>query len=97
MAATVSLLRPATPTLLFAAVFTKNAFPGAPVVLGPSRLGQPALKLILISNTIANVCANSGGVADAERVCDALAQQRCLCDDAYVLPCSSDGASPSTR
>lgn len=52
----------------FAAVFTRNAFPGAPVIVGRGRLSQPELSAILINNKISNVCA-PGGVEASERVC----------------------------
>jgi len=56
------------PTADFAAVFTKNAFPGAPVIIGRRRLEEPALGAIVINNKISNVCA-PGGVEVAERIC----------------------------
>jgi glutamate N-acetyltransferase/amino-acid N-acetyltransferase len=56
------------PTPDFAAVFTKNAFPGAPVIIGRRRLHEPALGAIIINNKISNVCA-PGGEAAAEGVC----------------------------
>lgn len=53
----------------FAAMFTKNAFPGAPVIVGRNRLaGSPALGAIIVNNKISNVCA-PGGVEAAERIC----------------------------
>ena len=65
---TLTLVALDRPTPDFAAVFTKNAFPGAPVVIGRRRLGEPALGAIIINNKISNVCA-PGGEAAAERVC----------------------------
>jgi glutamate N-acetyltransferase/amino-acid N-acetyltransferase len=52
----------------FAAMFTRNAFPGAPVIIGRQRLKEPALGAILVNTKISNVCA-PGGVEAAERVC----------------------------
>ncbi|WP_043584791.1 bifunctional ornithine acetyltransferase/N-acetylglutamate synthase [Geminisphaera colitermitum] len=53
----------------FAAMFTKNAFPGAPVIVGRRRLAEsPALGAIIVNNKISNVCA-PGGVETAERIC----------------------------
>ena len=61
----------------WAAVFTKNKFPGAPISVGRSRLanGGP-LQAIVINNKVSNVCSGSpaGGVADAETVCAAVAK-----------------------
>ena len=56
------------PTPAFAAKFTRNAFPGAPVVIGRRRLACPALGAIVVNNKIANVCA-PGGMEAAERIC----------------------------
>ena len=55
------------PTPDFAAVFTRNAFPGAPVIVGRKRLGGPGLGAIIINNKISNVCA-PGGEAAAEQI-----------------------------
>ena len=65
---TLTLIALERPTTDFAAVFTRNAFPGAPVVIGRGRLGAPSLAAIIVNNKIANVCA-PGGVAAAERIC----------------------------
>ncbi len=61
------------PTTSFAAMFTRNAFPGAPVLVGRKRLAEPTLGAIVINNKISNVCA-PGGVETAERICAAAAQ-----------------------
>ncbi len=56
------------PSPAFAAMFTRNAFPGAPVIVGRKRLAEPALGAIVVNNKISNVCA-PGGVADSEAIC----------------------------
>jgi glutamate N-acetyltransferase/amino-acid N-acetyltransferase len=61
------------PSDAFAAMFTRNAFPGAPVIVGRARLAEPRLGAIVINNKISNVCAPDG-VATAERVCEAAAK-----------------------
>lgn len=58
------------PTPDFAAVFTRNAFPGAPVLIGRQRLAEPCLGAVLVNNKVSNVCA-PGGVAASERLCAA--------------------------
>ena len=84
---TVTLLALDTPTPSFAAMFTKNAFPGAPVVVGRQRLSEPNLSAIVINNKISNVCAPLG-VEAAERICQETA--RILgCSPREVLPCST--------
>ncbi len=84
---TLTLLALDQPTPEFAAVFTKNAFPGAPVIVGRQRLGEPTLGAIIVNNKISNVCA-PGGVAAAERVCAATARLLGLAPT-QVLPSST--------
>jgi glutamate N-acetyltransferase/amino-acid N-acetyltransferase len=75
------------PTPDFAAVFTKNAFPGAPVILGRRRLAEPTLGAILVNNKISNVCAPAG-VEASERLCRAVAERLGIAETA-VLPSST--------
>lgn len=75
------------PTPAFAALFTRNAFPGAPVIIGRTRLAEPTLGAVVINNKISNVCAPDG-VATAERVCAAAAAQLGL-SPRQVLPSST--------
>jgi glutamate N-acetyltransferase / amino-acid N-acetyltransferase len=84
---TLTLISLDRPTPDFAAVFTRNALPGAPVVIGRQRLGEPTLGAVLINNKIANVGAE-GGVQSAERLCAALAAPLGL-DAGQVLPSST--------
>jgi glutamate N-acetyltransferase/amino-acid N-acetyltransferase len=65
---TLTLIALERPTADFAAVFTRNAFPGAPILVGRERLQAPTLGAIVVNNKISNVCA-PGGVAAAERIC----------------------------
>ncbi|MDC7235039.1 MAG: bifunctional ornithine acetyltransferase/N-acetylglutamate synthase [Spirochaetales bacterium] len=55
------------PTESFAGVFTKNAFPGAPVRIGRRLLEETAVQGVLINNKISNVCTPQGE-DDAHRV-----------------------------
>ncbi len=84
---TLTLIALDAPTPDFAAVFTRNAFPGAPVLVGRRRLQAPRLGAILINNKISNVCA-PGGVEASEAVCAATAGLLGLSAD-EVLPCST--------
>jgi glutamate N-acetyltransferase/amino-acid N-acetyltransferase len=70
---TLTLLALDQPTTAFAALFTKNAFPGAPVIVGRKRLSEAALGAVIINNKISNVCA-PGGVEASEKICDATAR-----------------------
>ncbi len=75
------------PTENFAAVFTRNAFPGAPVIVGRQRLGAPSLGAIIINNKISNVCAPNG-VETAEKICAETARLLGL-DTNQILPSST--------
>ena len=62
------------PTSNYAALFTRNKFPGAPVKVGRQRLAARApLQGIVVNNKISNVCAAGGGVDASEEVCTAAA------------------------
>ena len=84
---TLTLIALDNPTPDFAAVFTKNAFPGAPVIVGRARLSEPTIGAILVNNKISNVCA-PGGVEASERLCGELAKQLGL-SAGQVLPSST--------
>lgn len=58
----------------FAAVYTANRFPGAPVAIGRDHPRSTAVRGVLINNKIANVCTPSGR-ADAERLLGALGRE----------------------
>jgi glutamate N-acetyltransferase/amino-acid N-acetyltransferase len=70
---TLTLIALDQPTADFAAVFTKNAFPGAPVIVGRKRLDEPKLGAIVVNNKISNVCA-PGGVEASEQLCASAAK-----------------------
>ncbi len=73
-----------TPT--FSAMFTSNAFPGAPVVVGRERLSAETVRGIVINNKISNVGVRSG-VDDAEAICAFVAK---------ALKCSQDEIFPAS-
>lgn len=84
---TLTLIALDQPSPDFAAVFTRNAFPGAPVIVGRRRLAEPHLGAILVNNKVSNVCA-AGGVEAAEQICAAAAGLLGLAPT-DVLPCST--------
>ena len=49
-----------SPTESFAGVYTRNQFPGAPVIIGRERLSEASTSGVLVNNRIANVCATGG-------------------------------------
>jgi glutamate N-acetyltransferase/amino-acid N-acetyltransferase len=84
---TLTLIALEQPTAAFAAMFTRNAFPGAPVIIGRKRLAEPTLGAIIINNKVSNVCAPNG-VETSERICAATAQALGF-TPGQVLPCST--------
>lgn len=84
---TLTLLVLDRPTADFAAVFTRNAFPGAPVIVGRKRLGEASLGAVIINNKISNVCA-PGGVETSEKICAETGRLLGLAAN-QVLPCST--------
>jgi glutamate N-acetyltransferase / amino-acid N-acetyltransferase len=84
---TLTLIALDRPAADFAAMFTRNAFPGAPIVVGRQRLAEPALGAIIVNNKISNVCA-AGGVEASERVCTETARLLKF-SPAQILPSST--------
>ncbi|MCC5023017.1 MAG: bifunctional ornithine acetyltransferase/N-acetylglutamate synthase [Candidatus Synoicihabitans palmerolidicus] len=84
---TLTLIALDQPTSDFAAVFTRNAFPGAPIILGRQRLAESSLGAIIINNKISNVCAPGGSDA-AEKISTATAAILGL-DSSQILPSST--------
>ena len=83
----LTLLALDKPTPDFAAVFTRNAFPGAPVIIGRRRLDEPALGAVIVNNKVSNVRA-PGGEATAERLCAGVAGALGL-SQGQVIPSST--------
>ncbi|MGH8020258.1 MAG: bifunctional ornithine acetyltransferase/N-acetylglutamate synthase, partial [Opitutaceae bacterium] len=84
---TITVIALDRPSPDFAAVFTRNAFPGAPVKIGRRRLAEPTLGAIVVNNKISNVCAPDGEAA-SEAVCAEVARQLGL-HPTEVLPSST--------
>lgn len=79
------------PTESWAAVYTKNKFPGAPVIVGRQRLLENGpIQTLVINNKVSNVCSGGDGVGNAELVCEAVAQGLQLSQGSKsVLPSST--------
>jgi glutamate N-acetyltransferase/amino-acid N-acetyltransferase len=75
------------PTASFGCLFTKNAFPGAPVIVGRKRLNEEKLGAVVINNKISNVCAPDG-VQASEKICAALGAALKMPPN-HALPCST--------
>ena len=84
---TLTLITLGEPSPSFAACFTQNAFPGAPVIFGRKRLDSKALSALVINNKISNVCAPQG-VEKAEALCQAVGRALDVPPDS-VIPSST--------
>lgn len=75
------------PVADFAAVYTRNALAGAPVLVGRQRLQREWVQAIVVNNKISNVGVATG-VQDAESICAAVGAALGIPSDA-VLPAST--------
>ena len=57
-----------------AAVFTRNHFPGAPVILGRETIRGGVLRAIAVNSKVSNVATGERGLADARRMAAAAAK-----------------------
>ncbi|HFD79475.1 MAG TPA: bifunctional glutamate N-acetyltransferase/amino-acid acetyltransferase ArgJ [Gammaproteobacteria bacterium] len=71
-----------------AAVFTRNAFCAAPVIVAREHLSREAPRFLLINSGNANAGTGEAGLADARRSC-ALLAGRAGCEPQQVLPFST--------
>jgi glutamate N-acetyltransferase/amino-acid N-acetyltransferase len=56
-----------------AAVFTRNHFPGAPVILGRETIRRGVLRAIVVNSKVSNVATGERGLDDARRMATAAA------------------------
>src|SRR5687767_15607167 len=72
-----------------AAVFTRNHFPGAPVILGRETIRGGVLRAIAVNSKVSNVANGERGMADARRM--ALAAAAALGTSPELVLVSSTG------
>ncbi len=72
-----------------AAVFTRNQFPGAPIILGRETIKGGMLRAIIANSKVSNVATGERGVANARRMAAAAAAE--LGTDAGKVLVSSTG------
>jgi glutamate N-acetyltransferase/amino-acid N-acetyltransferase len=58
-----------------AAIFTRNQFPGAPVILGRETIKAGRLKAIAVNSKVSNVATGAAGLANARRMAVAAAAE----------------------
>jgi glutamate N-acetyltransferase/amino-acid N-acetyltransferase len=98
---TISVIALDEPTDAFAAVFTRNLFPGGPIYIGKKRMADsPTLRAIVVNNKISNVCpggCDDLGMGASEQMCAAVSSalssssssDSILCDSSQVFPSST--------
>ncbi len=82
----ISMIRLDEPSSSFAGVFTKNAFPGWPVLVGKEILATEAVQGVLVNNKVANV-GGEGGFRDSVHLASLAATL--FGDDARWFPSST--------
>ena len=83
----LSLVLADRPSTAFAGMYTRNAFPGAPVVVGREMLKGTQAQAILINNKVSNV-GSPTGIADARALCAGIARECGIAPD-LVFPAST--------
>ena len=58
-----------------AAVFTRNQFPGAPVILGRETIRRGVLRAIVVNSKVSNVATGAAGIEHARRMAAATAKE----------------------
>ena len=58
-----------------AAIFTRNQFPGAPVILGRETVKGGRLRAIVVNSKVSNVATGAAGVENARRMAAAAAAE----------------------
>jgi len=71
-----------------AALFTRNLFPGAPVILGKETIRGGRLRAIVVNSKISNVATGEQGLTNARRMAAAAAAE-VGCDDDRILVSST--------
>ncbi|MFH1983624.1 MAG: bifunctional glutamate N-acetyltransferase/amino-acid acetyltransferase ArgJ [Pseudomonadota bacterium] len=68
-----------------AAVFTRNHFPGAPVILGRETIRSGRLQAIVINSKISNVGTGAAGIENARRMAQAVAAEFSIAADTVLV------------
>src|SRR5512134_2814235 len=58
-----------------AAIFTRNQFPGAPVILGRETIKGGVLRAIVVNSKVSNVATGATGMSNARRMATAAAAE----------------------
>lgn len=70
------------------AVFTKNNYPGAPVIVGKEHVRSGSLQAVVINSKNSNVATGEKGVQNSREICKAIGESLGISDQ-LVLPSST--------
>lgn len=68
-----------------AAVFTRNHFPGAPVLLGRETIRAGRLRAVIVNSKVSNVATGPGGLENARRMAAAAASELATTPDRILV------------
>jgi glutamate N-acetyltransferase/amino-acid N-acetyltransferase len=68
-----------------AGIFTKNQFPGAPVILGREILQKGSLQAIIVNSKVSNVGTGSQGIENARRMAAAVSKEFNIPADEVIM------------
>lgn len=71
-----------------AAVFTKNNFPGAPVIVGKEHIRDGVLQAVVINSKNSNVATGEKGISNSRLICSEIAKSLGIAETS-VLPSST--------
>lgn len=68
-----------------AAIFTRNHFPGAPIVLGRERIRAGRLQAVVVNSKVSNVATGAQGLDDARRMGRAAAAELRIAEELVLV------------
>lgn len=68
-----------------AAVFTKNQFPGAPIIVGREIIQKGELQAIVVNSRVSNVGTGQQGIDNAKRMGKAVAREMGISEDTVLM------------
>ncbi|EKR66596.1 MULTISPECIES: bifunctional glutamate N-acetyltransferase/amino-acid acetyltransferase ArgJ [Leptospira] len=71
-----------------AAMFTKNNYPGAPVIVGKEHIQSGILQAVVINSKNSNVATGEKGIQNSREICKAIGESLDI-DEKLVLPSST--------
>ncbi len=77
-----------------AGVFTKNLFPGAPVILGREIIKHGKLHAIIVNSKVSNVGTGESGIQHAQRMADAVTKEFSYSSNQVIMSSTGVIAKP---